>query len=243
MQALSSRLQRVTGQVGRQLHPADGGPCGRSGVRPRQMAGQRLANLLQCRRLVRHPGKGLRNGIDGVHPFGRRCALDDGAQRRGGFPRTVERQEDLQHETVGFPGLRHGLCPGSGRDQGRVARTALQGNLDGSTVEAGVTLAPGGIQDQRVGRARVSVPGIQFAQQQLVEQGCVQSGVAHPVGGGCGGFLGQRGRDSGSQCQHQGRQPQQGPCSGEVGLKARMALGGHRFIIMEGVCALCDPGQ
>ena len=108
---------------------------------------------------------------------------------------------------------------------------------------AGVTLAPGGIQDERVGRARVSAPGVQLAQQQLVEQGCVQAGVAHPVGGGCGGFLGQRGRDSGSQCQHQGRQPQQGPCSGGVGLKARMALGGHRFIIMEGVCALCDPGQ
>ena len=110
---------------------------------------------------------------------------DVGLQRLGAFGDAIQRDQDLQHVAVGLARCGIRLLPGPCRLQRGVARARLERDFHGALVKRRVVGLARRIEHQRVARRRLGAPGVEFAQQQLVEKLGIQRrwrGAVRPAG-------------------------------------------------------------
>ena len=103
------------------------------------------------------------------------CHFEFRLERLGRVGNAIERNQDLQHITVRLARRGKILLPRAGGLQGGIARTRLQGDIGGALVKLAVAGFAGGIEHQREAGGRLAVLRRDFAHQQLVKQGAVES--------------------------------------------------------------------
>ena len=156
--------------VCRQPQPSDGSPGCRAGGGVGEVFAQRLLHHGGGQFLVAHPGVSARDaGQGGIALLGV-GQRDVRFQGFGAVGHAIQRDQDLQNVTVGLARRGMRLLPGPCRLQRRVARARLEREFHGALVKRRVVGLARGIEHQRVARRRLRAPGVEFAQQQLVEK-------------------------------------------------------------------------
>ena len=164
----------------------------------------RLQHLFeQSRRLllVADAGDDARQPADQAFALRRRGGGQQGLQRFGQLRRAVHRQQDLQLQPQRVQRLGVGGAPGTRGRQRLVAGACVQRDLGGTAKQLLVARAPRGVKQDLIGVAGMAAAKLDLADQQLIEQRCVEVRVEHRRLGRClgrrrggGGGLGQRGR-------------------------------------------------
>ena len=199
-------IQRAGGVAGRQAHAAHGGPGRRAGGRVGQIVGQRLFHHAGGQLLVGGPRIVARDAPIMAMRRSRGVGQGDLAlERLHGFGQAVQADQDLQHITVGLARIRAGLAS---RRAPPAAPSRPSGTAARSPRRAGTAWRrwscaphPGSANSRRPARRR----GVEFAQQQLVEQLAVQRRSGRPpsadAGRRCGLGVGHRQRCEAASAQ------------------------------------------
>ena len=116
-----SGLQRARQLPGCQSHASNGSPGGSAGGGCAEFVGQRLFEHASGQILVAGPDEKPGQGGDGQQTLGERRQFHFGFQRLHCLADAVQRNQDLQHIAVCFPGSRLGLGPSPCGLQCRVA--------------------------------------------------------------------------------------------------------------------------
>ena len=111
---------------------------------------------------------------DQSRAFGSRRQLDQRTQRLRGFRCPIQRDQQLDQVAVCFSGGRKRGAPRLHDDQCLAAGADLQRHVGGALVQLFVLGLVGGVEHHQERRAALAGAEFQFADQQLIEQRCVE---------------------------------------------------------------------